>query len=326
MSKALLTVENLTRTFVNKKTRVKVEAVDNVSFSVLPGEILGVVGESGCGKSTLARCVTRLMAPTQGRIVFRGQDITALSQRELRPVRPHMQMVFQNPYSSFNPKHTMEKSLWEVGKFRGMGREEFSGRLQELLRDTGLEPEWLKRQPKELSGGQLQRFAILRALLTRPEFLVADEPVSALDVSVQAQILNLLLDLREKLGLTILFISHDLNVVRHVCDRVMVMYLGAVMELGDREAVLESPAHPYTQALLSAKPRESPQEPHAQVLLKGDVPSALRVPPGCRFCPRCPRAEEAVCAGSRPLLEEIAPGHFAACRFPGRQSDCISEN
>lgn len=292
-----------------------VQAVDNVSFSLNERETLGIVGESGCGKSTLARCLLKLTPLSDGKIYFRGQELAGLMQKQFRPLRPKMQMVFQNPYSSFNPKLTLGRSLRSVGKVVGLEPKEYEERLERLLRLTGLSAEMLARHPGELSGGQLQRFALLRALLPAPEILVADEPVSALDVSVQAQILGLLLDLREQLALTMLFISHDLSVVRHVCGRVMVMYLGAVVEKAETEELFSHPLHPYTQALISAAPREYPGQEKERILLGGDIPNAMEMPDGCRFHPRCPNCIPGVCDKVSPELKENGAGHFVACHL-----------
>lgn len=314
MDQPLLTVSQLGKTFRRDKDQTVLQAVRDVSFTLQPGEILGIVGESGCGKSTLARCVIRLETPTQGSVVFQGQELTGKSERAMAPIRPKMQMVFQNPYSSFNPKLTIGHALRSVARFHRIEPGAFQTRLEELLATTGLEREWMDRRPIELSGGQLQRFAIVRALLTGPDLLIADEAVSALDVSVQAQILNLLSDLREKLGLAILFISHDLSVVRHLCDRVLVMYLGSVMELGQREAVLERAAHPYTQALIAARPRLHPDSTARQQLLQGDAETLREAGESCPFAPRCSRAQQR-CRQAWPPLYEIEAQHQAACYF-----------
>lgn len=294
-----------------------VQAVDNVSFSLKERETLGIVGESGCGKSTLAWCIMKLTPLSGGKLLFRGREVSGMSQREFRELRPKIQMVFQNPYSSFNPKLTLGRSLKTVGKAVGIAPGEYRERLGKLLEYTGLAEEMLERHPGQLSGGQLQRFALLRALLPQPELLVADEPVSALDVSVQAQILGLLLDLRERLALTMLFISHDLSVVRHVCGRVMVMYLGTVVETAETEELFSHPLHPYTQALIAAAPREYPGQEKERVLLGGEIPNAMEMPTGCCFHPRCPRCVPGMCDQVSPEWRERGAGHFVACHLVG---------
>lgn len=322
---ALLEAAGLVKNYSAKK-RVKnpetgkwesawVQAVDHVSFSLEERETLGIVGESGCGKSTLARCIMKLTPLSGGELFFRGREVSGLSQREFRALRPKIQMVFQNPYSSFNPKLTLGRSMKTVGRAVGLAQEEYEKRLARLLELTGLAEEMLARHPGQLSGGQLQRFALLRALLPEPELLVADEPVSALDVSVQAQILGLLLDLRERLALTMLFISHDLSVVRYVCGRVMVMYLGTVVETAETEELFSHPLHPYTQALISAAPREYPEQEKERILLGGEIPSAMEMPAGCRFHPRCPHCIAGVCDRASPAWREYGKGHFAACHL-----------
>ncbi|MEG2038773.1 MAG: ABC transporter ATP-binding protein, partial [Oscillospiraceae bacterium] len=266
-----------------KFTQSSVRALDGISFDVYKGEILGVVGESGCGKSTLGRCIMRLIDSTDGEILYNGKDITRLSAKKMCDIRHHMQMVFQNPYSSFNPKITIERSLREVGKFYGMKDAQIDTRIKELMECISLPASMLARHPNELSGGQLQRLAIARALMVKPEFIMADEPVSALDVSVQAQILNLILDLKEQFALTMMFISHELTVVEHVCDRVIVVYLGTMVEMGTTEQLFKNTQHPYTKALISSKPKDLPDEESNRIILAGDIPNAMEFPDGCRF-------------------------------------------
>ena len=293
-------------------------AVDDVSFTINEKEIFGLVGESGSGKSTIGRCILNLHQTTDGEIHYRGEKINNLPATELKNYRSKMQMVFQNPFASFNPRKSVSKTFTELGMHSGMSKAAAFSKAEELLEMVSLLPqsEILGRYPKEMSGGQLQRLAIARALMPGPDFLVADEPVSALDVSVQAQILNLFVELRDKLGLTILFISHDLTVVENICDNVGVIYLGALVELGPAELVFKNILHPYSQALISAKPKEHPNDESHRILLQGDVPNAVDVKPGCRFSSRCPYAKEGVCDCETPELKEYEPGHYAACHFP----------
>ena len=293
-----------------------VRAVDGVSFDVLQGETLGIVGESGCGKSTTARLLTRLLEPTGGSVSFMGQDITHLTRKELLPLRREMQMIFQDPYSSLDPRQTVGSVIGEPFVIHGIERDSGKRRLlvQELMEQVGLNPEHYNRLPHQFSGGQRQRIGVARAIALKPKLVIADEPVSALDVSIQAQIINLLEDLQKKLGLTYLFIAHDLAVVRHISDRVIVMYLGRVMEIADRDALYAEPLHPYTQALLASVPVPDPaiEARRAHHVLEGEVPSPLTPPAGCVFRTRCPRAD-AACKMERPSLREIRAGHFAAC-------------
>ena len=309
----------ITRGIVFQKEVATVKAVDDVSFTVRKGETLGVVGESGCGKSTLARCVMRLLEPTGGSIVFEGRDITRLSRSEMRPVRREMMMVFQDPYASLNPRKRVGFTVAEPLEVNSLGTAaERKRRVQQLLEVVGLNPEHYNRFPHEFSGGQRQRIGIARALAVNPKLIVCDEPVSALDVSVQAQILNLLKDLQQEFGLTYIFIAHDLNVVRHISDRVMVMYLGKVVELGAGKELYEHPRHPYSGALLSAVPIPNPElgRQRRPIVLEGDVPSPVNPPSACRFHPRCPRFQEGHCDVEEPLLAPFSDTHVAACHYP----------
>ena len=290
-----------------------VRAVDDVSFTIRRGETFGLVGESGCGKSTTGRCILRLIEPTSGSVTFEGSDLLALDSNELRRSRRNMQIIFQDPYSSLNPRMKVGRILEEplIIHRTGVARERRE-RVAELLRLVGLEPEHAGRYPHEFSGGQRQRIGIARALALNPKFLVCDEPVSALDVSVQAQIVNLLQDLQEKLGLTCLFISHGLSVVEHISSRVGIMYLGKLVELASSEDIFRNAQHPYTRALLSAIPMPDPDAARTRVPLTGDIPTAIDPPSGCRFRTRCPMAEPR-CAESEPEMVEVSPGHFVAC-------------
>ena len=317
MSESLLEVSGLTKHFP-VPGRGLVRAVDGVSFSIKRGETLGLVGESGCGKTTTGRCILQLERPTSGRIVFEGKDITDLSQQELRSVRRRMQVIFQDPYSSLNPRMTIGQIIAEPLKVHAIVPDaaERDTRVQDLLVQVGLAPQHARRYPHQLSGGQRQRVGVARALAMEPSLIVCDEPVSALDVSIQAQIINLLEDLQAKYHLTLLFIAHDLSVVRHISDRVAVMYLGKIMEITDRKALYEEPLHPYTRALLSAVPIPDPalEAKRERVVLGGEVPSPLNPPKGCVFHPRCPMAVER-CSAEIPDLREIKAGHWAACHL-----------
>ncbi|HYP52970.1 MAG TPA: oligopeptide/dipeptide ABC transporter ATP-binding protein [Pyrinomonadaceae bacterium] len=297
------------------RVRRVVKAVDGVSIDIFPGETLGLVGESGCGKSTLGRAVLRLTEPTGGQVIFRGNDLARLSKAELRRQRRHLQMIFQDPYASLNPRMTVGQIIGEpVETFRLARGAEREARVRELMETVGLSPRFVKRYPHEFSGGQRQRIGIARALAANPDFVVADEPISALDVSIQAQIMNLLERLQRERNLTYLFISHDLRAIRHVSDRVAVMYLGKLVEVADARTVYAEPLMPYTKALISAVPVPDPEVEAARrrVVLQGDVPSPINPPTGCRFHTRCPYAVEA-CREVVPPLAEIKPNHFAAC-------------
>jgi peptide/nickel transport system ATP-binding protein len=321
----LLVVEDLkkhfpvTRGIVFQKQVGAVKAVDGVTFSVREGETLGVVGESGCGKSTMARCIMRLLDPTGGRVVFDGRDITTLSRAQLRPIRREMMMIFQDPYASLNARKRVGFIVAEALEVHKLGTpSEVKRRVQELLEVVGLNPEHYNRFPHEFSGGQRQRIGVARALAVNPKLIVCDEPVSALDVSVQAQILNLLKDLQRDFGLTYVFIAHDLNVVRHISDRVLVMYLGHTVELATRQQLYSEPKHPYTGALMSAVPIPDPElgRKRKRIVLEGDVPNPINPPSACWFHPRCPRFREGHCDVETPPLYDFGSGHVAACHYP----------
>jgi oligopeptide transport system ATP-binding protein len=298
----------------------RVHAVDDVSLEVFPGETLGLVGESGCGKSTLARCIVRLYDLTAGSITFEGEDITGLSRRKLRPIRRELQMVFQDPYASLNPRKRVGTILADPLRIHDYGdREKIKDRVRELLELVGLSPEHVNRYPHEFSGGQRQRIGVARAVALHPKLIVADEPVSALDVSIRAQVINLLDDLQDELSLTYVFIAHDLGVVRHVSDRIAVMYLGKIVEISPAEELYQEPVHPYTEALLSAVPVPDPDlsARRERIVLEGDVPSPVVPPSGCRFHPRCRYATE-ICKVEEPTLvpHGNSQGHLAACHHP----------
>jgi oligopeptide/dipeptide ABC transporter ATP-binding protein len=297
-----------------------VRAVDGVSLRVRHGETMGLVGESGCGKSTLGRLMLRLVEPSYGRVTFGGTDITHLPQHELRPLRRRMQIIFQDPYSSLNPRMTVREIVGEAIAIHKLAktRADEEARVVQLLERVGMRADAMDRYPHEFSGGQRQRIGIARALAVEPEFIVCDEPISALDVSIQAQIVNLLLELQETLGLAYLFVSHDLAVVQHVSHRVAVMYLGKIVEQGTVEQLYTAPRHPYTRALLAAAPRPDPDRKRVRLVLEGDVPSPIDPPPGCAFHPRCPRAVAGTCDREVPRLEEAPDGsrHRVACWNP----------
>ena len=325
VGRTLVGTEKLTKFFPVKRGFLArntefVRAVDGVSIKVRRGETLGLVGESGCGKSTLGRLILRLIEPTYGRVVYDGRDIVPLSQAELRPLRRKMQVIFQDPYSSLNPRMTVREIVGEaikVHKLAASGADE-EHMIADLLKKVGLRPEAMERLPHEFSGGQRQRIGIARALAVQPEFIVCDEPISALDVSIQAQIINLLQDLQDELGVAYLFISHDLKIVEHVSHRVCVMYLGKIVEQAAAGDLYKRAHHPYTRALLSAVPVADPSRRRMRVLLEGDVPSPIDPPPGCSFHPRCPRFVKGTCDKDVPVLSEIrlASGHKVACWNP----------
>lgn len=292
-----------------------VKAVDGVSFQVKKGETLGIVGESGCGKSTTGRMLMRLIDPSEGKVTFEDKELTSLSKAEMRKIRRDIQMVFQDPYASLNPRHTVERILEEPLIVHGIGSaKERKQKVHELLEIVGLSSYHAKRYPHQFSGGQRQRIGIARALMTQPKLIIADEPVSALDVSIQAQVLNLMKDLQKEFDLTYIFIAHDLGVVRHISDRVGVMYLGRMVELSESENLYEKPLHPYTQALLSAVPIPDPAFERDTILLQGDIPSPSNPPAGCAFHTRCPHAMD-VCKRETPEFKEHLPGHYVACHL-----------
>ncbi len=320
MTDVLLKVDNLKKYFpitggLFGKTVGHVKAVDDVSFYVRKGETLGLVGESGCGKSTTGRVLMRLLEATEGKVVFEDQELTSLNLNAMRKMRKEIQMVFQDPFASLNPRHTVEKILEEPLIVHGIGdKEERKRRVREMLEVVGLSSYHAKRYPHQFSGGQRQRIGIARALMTKPKLIIADEPVSALDVSIQSQVLNLLEDLQKDFGLTYIFIAHDLGVVKHISDRVGVMYLGRLVEITESEKLYEKPLHPYTRALLDSIPIPDPDIKKDRELLSGDLPSPSNPPMGCAFHTRCRDCMD-ICKTSRPEMKEVEPGHFAACHL-----------
>jgi len=323
MSQPLLRVENLVKHFPVKggmfsRTVDKVHAVDGVSFEVEAGETLGLVGESGCGKSTTGRCILRLIEPTSGEVWFDGKNVTALDPQSLRANCREMQIIFQDPYASLNPRMTVGAIIGEALVIHRLAKtqREFEQRVAQLLETVGLHPQHMRRYPHEFSGGQRQRIGIARALAVSPRLIICDEPVSALDVSIQAQVINLLEDLQDTFRLTYVFIAHDLSVVEHISTRIAVMYLGRIVEIAPARELYTSPRHPYTEALLSAVPIPDPAVKRKRVVLQGDVPNPIRPPAGCHFHPRCPHVMER-CRVETPLLREIEPGRKAACHLNG---------
>jgi oligopeptide transport system ATP-binding protein len=319
----LLQIDHLTTEFAIPqagffKPPLGLKAVNDVTFSVREGETLGIVGESGCGKSTLGRSILRLIEPTAGNVVWRGKDLSSLSREEMRQARRHMQIIFQDPVASLDPRMTVGQIIGEpLDVFEpGLSRQDRTERIAEMMRAVGLTPEMINRYPHEFSGGQAQRIGIARAIVTRPQLIVCDEPVSALDVSIQAQIIQLLKDLKDKFGLTLLFISHDLSVVRLISDRIMVLYLGKIVEFGETADVFSNPQHPYTKALLSAAPIPDPKvaRDRDRIRLEGDVPSPINPPSGCAFRTRCPQVQ-ARCAQETPVTRETASGSTVACWY-----------
>jgi len=320
MSKPLLQVKGLKKYFdvtggVFSRKIGDVKAVDEVSFDVYKGEVLGIVGESGCGKSTTGKALLRLIEPTEGQVLFEGKDITKLNAEEMRKMRRDMQIIFQDPYASLNPRHKVEKILGEPLLIHGIGdKAERKKRVEDILKIVGLRPEQAASYPHQFSGGQRQRIGIARALIVNPKLIVCDEPVSALDVSIQSQILNLMEDLQEKFGLTYVFIAHDLSVVKHISDRIGVMYLGRMAELTNNQQLYENPLHPYTKSLLSAIPNPDPDIKQDRMILEGDVPSPSNPPLGCAFHTRCPECMD-VCRSVRPEFQEVSVNHFVACHL-----------
>lgn len=328
---ALLRIESLQKHFLIKsggllshKKKI-VKAVDNVSFEIYQGETLGLVGESGCGKSTLGRNILRLQEPTAGEVYFKGENILTRKDHELRKLRKQMQIIYQDPFGSLNPRFTIGQIIGEMYDIHGVAKgAEKEKKVKEMLELVGLDPNRYDSYPHEFSGGQRQRVGIARALALNPEFVVADEPVSALDVSVQSQVINLLMKLKEELGLTMLFIAHGLNVVRHISDRVGVMYLGKLVELSETDNIFDHPAHPYTAALLSTVPEADPRLKKERIVLKGEVPSPANPPSGCRFRTRCPLATSR-CETEIPELTEVRPNHYVSCHYPLEQGQTLKQ-
>ena len=316
MSEVLVDVKNLKKYFPTGEKGKTVKAVDDISFQIYKGETLGVVGESGCGKSTTGRLVLHLLEPTEGTVTFDGQDLSRLKKSEMRTMRKRMQIIFQDPYASLDPRKTVFQILEEPYRIHHpeMSREEIYTQVERLIACVGLRPEHITRYPHEFSGGQRQRVGIARAIALNPEFVVCDEPVSALDVSIQAQVINLMQDIKKEFSLTYMFISHDLRIIKHFCDRVMVMYLGNIVEIGTKDAIYEKRRHPYTQALLSAIPNIRKQENEHRILLTGDIPSPVNPLSGCPFHPRCRYCMD-ICKKEKPQLKTMADGTQVACHL-----------
>jgi len=321
MNTNLVEVKNLKKYFPVNQTNLFstqkqfVKAVDDISFTIQSGETMGFVGESGCGKSTVGRTILRLIEPTEGQVLFEGQDILKLPPNDLREMRKEMQIIFQDPYASLDPRKTVKEIVGEAFHIHKIGSsKEIESQVKELLLLVGMGPDQINRYPHEFSGGQRQRIGIARALALHPKFVVCDEPVSALDVSIQAQVVNLMKDLQQKLGLTYLFISHDLRIVKHICDRISVMYLGTLVEIADKADLYTRPLHPYTQALLSAIPTTNPNAKRQRIILEGDVPSPMNPPSGCRFHTRCPEVQE-ICKLKAPELRDLGTNHMVACHM-----------
>ncbi len=316
----ILEVRNLKKYFPQSSGFLKqqiayLKAVDGISFNIRENETLGLVGESGCGKSTTGRTILRIYPPTDGEVIFQGRDLAKLNEKEMRGVRKDIQMIFQDPFASLNPRMTVKNIIAEGMRIHGVGdRKSRIDRVEELMTTVGLRPEYMFRYPHEFSGGQRQRIGVARALALDPRLIICDEPVSALDVSIQAQVINLLMDLQDEFGLSYIFIAHDLSVVEQISDRVAVMYLGKIVELTDSDELYNNPLHPYTRGLLASVPEPDPKKPLGDVLLKGDIPSPVNPPSGCRFRTRCPEAF-AYCMEAEPTFKEYEPGHFAACHL-----------
>ncbi|MGM0602934.1 MAG: ABC transporter ATP-binding protein [Bacillota bacterium] len=321
MAEKLLEVNNLKKYFpvkagIFKKTVAHVKAVDDISFFVNEGETLGLVGESGCGKSTTGRTILRLLEATAGEVIFEGKDVLSLNKEDLRNIRRDMQIIFQDPYASLNPRMTVADIVGEPIDIHNLAKnkKDRNEKVKDILERVGLGSEYMRRYPHEFSGGQRQRIGVARALAVDPKLIIADEPVSALDVSIQAQVINLLQDLQKEFGLTYLFIAHDLSVVKHISDRIAVMYLGKIVEMADKNELFNDPMHPYTQSLLSAIPEADPTKKKDRIILEGDVPSPVDPPSGCRFHPRCPKAFDK-CSVEEPVFKDYGDNHFAACHL-----------